>query len=85
MDQDGRPDICEFDRVLFGMNSLPFQAQFVLQQHAKQHHRDFPMAAETVLKSTCMDDSMDSVLNEDLSCWQQLACVLGNGCQTLPM
>ena len=36
-----------------------------MQQHAKQHQRTFPMAAETVLKSTCMDDSMDSVLNEE--------------------
>ena len=65
MDQDHRQDVYESDRVVFGVNSSPFQAQFVLQQHAKQDHHDFPMAAETVLKSTYIDDSMYSVLNEE--------------------
>ena len=65
MDQSRKPDIYEFDRVVFGVNSSPFQAQFVLQQHAKQYQSTFPMAAETVLKSTYMDDSMDSVETED--------------------
>ena len=61
MDQNRDPDIYEFDRVVFGVNASPFQAQYVLQQHAKQHQNAFPMAAETILKSTYMDDSMDSV------------------------
>ena len=30
-DQNHQPDIYEFDRVVFGVNSSPFQAQFVLQ------------------------------------------------------
>ena len=60
------------------MNSSPFQAQFVLQQQAKQHHRDFPMAAETVLKLTYMDDSMDSVLNEEqaIALYKELSVLL---------
>ena len=65
MDQSRRPDVYEFDRVIFGVNSSPFQAQFVLQHNAKQNQRIFPMAAETVLKSIYMDNSMDSVLNEE--------------------
>ena len=65
MDQSRRPDVYEFDRVVFGVNSSPFQAQFVLQHQAKQNQRTFPMAVETVLKSTYMDDSMDSILNEE--------------------
>ena len=64
-DQSHQTDICEFDRVMFGVSSSPFQAQFVLQHHARKFMDKFPMAAETVLRSTYMDDSMDSVMNED--------------------
>ena len=46
------------------MNSLPFLAQYVLQRHAKKYKPDFPLAAETIDKSTYMDDSMDSVQSE---------------------
>ena len=60
-----RPDIYEFDRVVFGVNSSPFQAQFILQHHAKKFQNEFPVAAETILKSTYMDDSMDSVATEE--------------------
>ena len=59
-----KPDVFEFDRVLFGVDSSPFQAQYVLRQHAKKFQGDFPMAADTILYSTYMDDSMDSIRNE---------------------
>ena len=49
---------------MFGINSSPFQAQFVSQTHAEQHKDELPLAAETVSKSTYMDDSMDSVLDD---------------------
>ena len=65
INQDRQPDIYQFDRVVFGVNSSPFQAQFVLQYHARKHMSEFPMAAETILRSTYMDDSMDSVMTED--------------------
>ena len=61
LNQERAPDEYEFSRVVFGINSSPFQAQFVAQTHAERHRDEFPMAAELVLKSTCMDDSMDSV------------------------
>ena len=64
IDQARQPEVYEFDRVVFGVNSSPFQAQFVLQHHAKKFQDAFPMAAETILKSSYMDDSMDSVLDE---------------------
>ena len=51
----------EFNRVVFGVNSSPFQAQFVAQEHARRHQSIFPSANETVLRSTYMDDIMDSV------------------------
>ncbi|MEW8314042.1 MAG: hypothetical protein AB2658_03330, partial [Candidatus Thiodiazotropha endolucinida] len=51
----------ELNRVVFGINSSPFLAQYVSQQHARKYEKCYPMAAETVLKSTYMDDSLDSV------------------------
>ena len=64
-DHSRQPDVYEFDRVVFGVNSFPFQAQFVLQNHIRNFEAGFPMAAEPVLKSTYMDDSMASVSNEE--------------------
>ncbi len=64
MEPNRPPDIYEFNRVVFGINSSPFQAQFVSQLNAKKYQTEYPMAAETVLKSTYMDDSMDSVVDE---------------------
>ena len=55
------PGVFEFERVVFGVNSSPFLAQFVIHQHARKQQSEFPLGAETILKSTYMDDSMDSV------------------------
>lgn len=65
LNQDERPTECEFNRVVFGLNSSPFQAQFVAKTHNEKLRDEFPMGAETVLKSTYKDDSMDSVANDD--------------------
>ena len=54
--EDKSPDEYEFNRVVFGANSSPFQAQFVVQQHAKSLENVYPMAADTVEESTYMDD-----------------------------
>ena len=89
--QNRTPDVYEFDRVVFGVNSSTFQAQFVLQQHAKKYKDSFPMATETLVKSKYMDDSMDSVHTEEqgieyiikfLIFCLKLECMLGNGFQT---
>ncbi|XP_068738295.1 uncharacterized protein [Montipora capricornis] len=64
LDQQTKPEEYEFNRVVFGINSSPFQAQFVSQTHAEKHKDELPLAAEAVLKSTYMDDSMDSVLDD---------------------
>ena len=63
INQNRTPDVCEFDRVVFGVNSS-FLAQFVLQRDAKHYGSDFPIAAETIEKSTYMDDSIDFVQTE---------------------
>ena len=59
------PTQFEFNRVVFGVNASPFLAQFVSQEHARKYADQYPRAAETVLKSTFMDDSMDSVVTAD--------------------
>ena len=41
-------------------------AQLVLQEHAKSLESELPLAAETVMKATYMDDSMNSV--SDVEC-----------------
>ena len=64
LEKEKEPEEFEFNRVVFGVNSSPFQAQFVAQANAERYKDELPMAAETVLKSTYMDDSMDSVADD---------------------
>ena len=59
------PDVYEFSRVVFGKNSAPFEAQFIAQENARRHQTEFPLAAETVLQSTYIDDSLDSVEEDE--------------------
>ena len=61
LNQSEKPKILQFTCVVFRINSSPFYAQYVSQQHAKKNKNEYPLAAETVLCSTYMDDSMDSV------------------------
>ena len=92
LETDKEPDIFEFDHVVFGVNSSPFQAQFVAWEHAKKHQPEFPLAAVTILESTYMDDSMDSVpdVRTAVELYNQLSelwgsagmeCMLGSGCR----
>lgn len=75
--QDQSPDIYEFDRVVFGINSSPFLAQFVLH-HARKHQRDYGRAAKAILKAMYMYDSIDAVLDEKqaICLYRQLSCLL---------
>ena len=65
LDQSRKPEVYQFNSLVFGVNSCPFQAQFVSQEHARNREENFPKATETVLESTYMDDSMDSAVNEE--------------------
>ena len=49
LNQNQVPDHYELNRVVFGVNSCPFQAQFVTQTHTKKNKELYPRAAETVL------------------------------------
>ena len=81
----------EFNCLVFGMNSSPFQAQLVSRKNAEDHQAQYPRVAETVLKSTSMDDSMDSVKNDQegiklyrklMALWGKQRCMQKNGYQT---
>ena len=60
-----KPDVYEFERVVFGDASVPFRSQYVSQENVRIHQEEFPLAADTVSKSTYMDDSLDSVRDDD--------------------
>ena len=64
LDMKRKPEVYKCERVVFGKKSAPFEAQFTIQEDARKHQNQFPAAAETVLESTYMDDSMDSTVDE---------------------
>ena len=39
--------------------------QYVVRHNAEKHQAEYPLAAQTVLESTYMDDTMDSTETED--------------------
>ena len=45
----------------------PMESQFVSQENARRNRDRYPLATETVLKSTFMDDSIDCVENDEES------------------
>ena len=65
LEVDRKLAVYEFERVVFGDASAPFCAQYVLQENARIHQDEFPLAADIVSKSTYMDDSLDSVRDND--------------------
>ena len=91
LDPTSKPDILQFNQMVFGVNSSPFGAQFVSREHAKEHIETFPMGSTSVLESTYMDDTMDSVIDDKtgikfiMNCQNfdnQLECMQGSGCLT---
>ena len=64
-DEKKSPVIYDFNRFMFGMNAAPFVVQYVVRHNAEKHQTEYPLAAETVLESTYIDDTMDSTKTED--------------------
>ena len=64
-DGDRESEVLEFNRVVFGKNAAPMECQFVAEENARRNQSTYPMAADTVLKLTYMDDSIDSVESEE--------------------
>ena len=42
-----------------------FEVQYVVRHNAQKHQAEYPLAAQTVLESTYVDDTMDSTETED--------------------
>ena len=61
--------------MVFGVTSSPSQAKFFIQKHAELYRSECPMALETALKSTYMDDSINSVtdMEKGTKLYHQLA------------
>ena len=55
------------------------EAQFVAQENARRHRHQYPLAAETVMKSTYMDDSINSVetVREGIQLYKELDSLWG--------
>ena len=61
MEANRRPDIFEFQRLIFGDKSSPYLAQDVCRHHVESYAEIFPEAAKTIIDAMYMDDVMDSV------------------------
>ena len=61
LDPSRQPETYEFQRFIFGGCYCPFCAQYVWQEHARDHKELYPLAAEAVQKNCSMDDLMPSV------------------------
>ena len=49
--------------MVFGDASAPSRAQYVSQENARIYQEKFSISAATVIKSTYIDDSLDSVID----------------------
>ena len=78
-DSNREQDVFEFSRIVFGKNCAPVESQFVAQENARRNQDRYPLATETILKSTFMDDSIDSVENDDegMELYRQLKALWG--------
>ena len=63
--QDKSPDVYEFSRLVFGFTAGPFLAQFVTRENAIKNQEELPLASASVFESTYMDDTLDSVEDEE--------------------
>ena len=79
LNQSAKPKILQFTSVVFVINSSPFHAQYVSQHYAKNNKNGYPLSAETLLCSTYMDDSMESVktCNEAIKLYKELSELWG--------
>ena len=78
-DSHKKPIEYEFNRLVLGVNSLPFLAQLVSHHLATIYEKAFPKAAKTVLQSTY---TMESVLTDELGVDLQ-ECILISGYRIL--
>ena len=54
--EKGKELHCKFNCLVFGMISSPFQAIYVIKEHAEKFKKEFPLAYKHVKESLYMDD-----------------------------
>ena len=79
LNQSAKPKILQFTSVVFVINSSPFYAQYVSQHYLKNNKNGYPLSAETLLCSTYMNDSMESVktCDEAIKLYKELSELWG--------
>ena len=77
--QNEKPKIYKFNRIVFGVNSPPFSENFVSRENAMNFSDRYPRAVETIVESTSMDDSMDSLEKDEdaIRLYKELKTVWG--------
>ncbi len=72
--EDGSIKVYQWAVHPFGSAASPCVAIFSIKEHAGRFRREFPQAAETVIKSTLVDDNLDSrqTIDETIDLGQQL-------------
>ena len=60
-----KPSPWQFSSHVFGNAGSPCVAVFVLREHAARYREQYPWAVETLLKSTLIDDVLDSTDEEE--------------------
>ena len=66
MGKQAATQMCMNSLELFSERTqLLSKPSFIAQENARRHQTEFPLAAETVLQSTYMDDSLDSVEEDE--------------------
>ncbi|XP_055543529.1 uncharacterized protein LOC129729072 [Wyeomyia smithii] len=80
-DPKQKPDIFLVDVVTFGSTCSPASAKFVKNKNAREHSEKYPRAAEGILKSTYVDDYLDSFGSEKEACHvaQEVRQIFRNG------
>ena len=59
--EDGQVKIYRWKVHPFGSAASPCISMFTIKEHARRFREQFPRAAETVIRSTLVDDNLDSV------------------------
>ena len=79
MNQAKQPDVFEFHSLVFGVNSAPTEAKFIFQEYAMELRDYYPLATDTELNSTYMEDTMGSVADENrgIKLYKELSALWG--------
>ena len=78
--ENSEPEVIELLRVSFGIIASPFLAILTLLDHAEKYIKKFPRAVEALIKSTYVDDTLDSAktVEEAVEMFRQITVICGD-------